>query len=63
MLVRSGNFLTDISNHLPNFTVLIKALQKPTQARPKVRIFSKKKYFELSEYVRVCELEPSFCTR
>jgi len=39
MLVRSGNFLTDISNHLPNFTVLIKALKTNTSTSKSTHFF------------------------
>lgn len=40
--VKSGNLLTDISDHLPNFTILNKAPKKVLDTRPKVRIFSKR---------------------
>ena len=40
--LKSGNLLTDISDHLPNFTILTKATKVPAKSRPKVRIFSSK---------------------
>jgi len=41
VLVKSGNLLTDISDHLPNFIILTKSSKAKTEMRPKVRIFSK----------------------
>ena len=39
--VKSGNLLTDITDHLPAFTILMRPLKSQSQLRPKVRIFSK----------------------
>jgi len=40
--LKSGNLLTDrpISDHLPYFTILIKATKVQAKSQPKVRIFS-----------------------
>ena len=40
--LESGNFLSDLSNHLPNYTVLLIKDDTTKTARPLVRIFSQK---------------------
>ena len=41
--LESGNFLNDLSDHLPNYTVLLNKNNATKTARPLVRIFSLKK--------------------
>ena len=50
VIVKSGNVLTD---HLPNFTLLMKASRKLPLSRPKVRIFSKR---NISQFNNMLEL-------
>ena len=40
--VKSGNLLTDITDHLPNFIILTKHSKVRSKIRPKIRIFSEK---------------------
>ena len=40
--LESGNFLNDLSDHLPNYTVLLNKNNTTKAARPLVRIFSQK---------------------
>ncbi len=39
--IMSGNFIHDLSDHLPNYTILINDINKQTTTRPWVRIYSK----------------------
>ena len=40
--LESGNFLNDLSDHLPNYTVLLNKNNTAKTARPLVRIFSQR---------------------
>ena len=42
MSVKSGNLLTDITDHLPNFIILTNHSKVRSKIWPKVRIFSEK---------------------
>jgi hypothetical protein len=40
--VKAGNFVVDISDHLPNYLLLLSCKQHETNERPMIRIFSSK---------------------
>ena len=42
MIIESGNFLNDLSDHLSNYTILINTCNKNNTVRPLVRIMSQK---------------------
>ena len=42
--VKTGNFLQDISDHLPNYLLLLNNKKQSKSPRPTVRIFSEKKH-------------------
>ena len=43
--IKSGNILEDISDHLPNYVLLINKKKQVKEKRPMTRIFSEKKTF------------------
>ena len=47
--IKSGNLLTDISDHLPNFTLILNNPTDDIKLRPKVRIFSKNNLTKFKE--------------
>jgi len=50
--VKSGNLLTDITDHLPNFIILTKHSKVRSKIRPKIRIFSEKKHVKFQTFIR-----------
>ena len=52
MTVKSGNFLEDISDHLPSYAVITNDKSYKNKPRPMVRIFSDK---NMSEFVHLLQ--------
>ena len=51
-LVKSGNILSDISDHLPNYIILYKRAATVCNKRPLIRIFSEKNKQKFSSYLQ-----------
>ena len=51
-LVKSGNILSDISDHLPNYIILYKRAATVCNKRPLIRIFSEKNEQTFSSYLQ-----------
>ena len=52
--LKSGNILSDVTDHLPNYT-LITSKKVKSESRPYVRIFSPKNKLNFLKYLRACD--------
>ena len=54
----SGNFLQDLSDHLPNYFILYNEKTKDQKQRPLVRIFSENNYSNFAKFLQEADWEP-----
>lgn len=57
-MIKSGNLLEDITDHLPGYVLIIRKEKDHNADRPMVRIFSPKNINEFIDKLRATELSP-----
>jgi len=58
--IKSGNFLEDISDHLPNYILLINSKQQKHIIRPMIRIFSERNQQAFNTKPSKADLSPAY---
>jgi len=58
--IKSGNFLEDISDHLPNYILLINSKQQKHIVRPMIRIFSERNQQAFNTKLSKADWSPAY---